>query len=159
MPQEPPGDLHARGHGHALGLSLDHYVAGVDGHDEAFDVDGEPARVGEDVRGPLGLMAGIADVGMLGAVDHKRAAADPDLRAGVVLGVRSENTAGSDDDVVDVRAAVADWDGVQEPPARVLPGDLRELRGNLLFSVRVDAPGPLVGVDTKDACKHGLDGG
>jgi hypothetical protein len=69
----------------------------------------------------------------------------------VVLGVGGEDSAWADDQVVDVGAAVSDGDGVDEPPAWVLLGDLGELCGDLLFAVGTDAPGALVGVYAEGA--------
>jgi hypothetical protein len=65
-------------------------------------MDGEAAGVSQDPGGSLCLVAGVADVGPLDAVDHEGVAADPDLGFRVVLGIRGEDPAGADDDVVDV---------------------------------------------------------
>ena len=81
-------------------------------------------------------------------IDQEGVAADPDLGVRVVLRVGGEDAAGADDQVVDVGAAVADRDGMDDPPTWVLPDDLGELVCDLLLAHGTDSPGPFVRVHT-----------
>src|SRR6059058_2252602 len=117
MTTQPPCDLHAGYDVHAGRRLLHDDVGGVHGHDDSLDVNREPACGAEELRGTGSLVAAVPDVGVPVPVDHQRVAADPDLRARVVLGVEGEDPARPDDQMIDVRATVADRDGVQGPPA------------------------------------------
>lgn len=113
MAEEPLGDLHARDDADPVGLAPHVDVVGVDGDgdgdgdDEPFDVNGEAAGGDEESCCTGGFVAAVADVGLLVAVHHEGAAADPGLCAGVVLCVGGEDAAGTDDQVVDVGSSVA----------------------------------------------------
>lgn len=65
----------------------DHHVLGTDRHDDADGAHGKPAAFGEQPGRPLGLVLGVAEVGMTLAIDEERLAGHPDLGPGVMLRV------------------------------------------------------------------------
>ena len=146
---EPSCNLHAGYDVHAHGCLLHDDVVGVHRDDDALHVNREAACRSEQLRGPGSLVTAVPDVGLSVSVDHERVAADPDLRARVMLGVEGEDPAWPDDQVIDVRAAVTDWDGMQRPPARIFLRQFRQTCRDPLLSVGTDAPSALVGVNPK----------
>lgn len=93
--EKPLGEVVAPGHRDAVRLGLDDNVGGVDGDDEPFNVDGEPASGGEEFGGAFCFVAGIAEVRDPCAVNHKGVSTDPDVGLGVVLGVDLRVSRGS----------------------------------------------------------------
>src|SRR3954451_17798030 len=156
---KPSSELHARDDAHPVRGILDGHVVGVDRDDEPFDMDREPGGGGEELRSSIGFVAAVADVGLPIPIDKERAPTDPDLRAGMMLGVHGEDAARADDQVVDVRASLPDRDGMQEPPPRVLLGGLGQLSADFLLAVRTDPPRPFVGVHPQGTGKKRLDRG
>jgi hypothetical protein len=119
-------------------------VSGSHWYNHAGDLNGESAGGAEQPGCSLGFVAAVADVGLSLPVHQERVTADPDLGAEMVLGIDREHAAGPNHDVVNVRSAFTDANGVKDAPPRIFAEHLLELGCDLLLTVRADAPCPLV---------------
>lgn len=110
------------------------------GTTDALDVDRLAGGAGQQPGCLARLVPAVAHVGLSGAVDQERVAADPDPGSAVVLGVDREHPARPDGEHVDVDL-VADGDRVDEAPAGIGLGQSGQLLGDQPFPDRPALPG------------------
>src|SRR5690606_6661613 len=91
-------------------------VAGSHDDDDGLDVDGAAQRRGENVGRAAGLEGGLGRVLRGLSVDQHLGTARGDFRPTVMLGVDRDDTAGTDQEVVDVCSAAAYRDRMQHSP-------------------------------------------
>ena len=94
-------------------------------------------------------MPAVSYVGLTLPVHEEGVPGDPELGTGMVLSVQGEHTAGPDHEMVEVATTLADRDGVEETPARVGLGELRQTSGHFFLAVCPYPPRPLISVDSE----------